>query len=52
MFNTGKDRFAFEMIHFIKSSSINVDKSQLPDMPQIWESHFTQSLETLLAECN
>ena len=45
----GQDKFAFEMVYFIKSSSekLSIDDS----VNSLWESHFIQGLESLLVEC-
>jgi hypothetical protein len=46
----GKDRFAFEMSHFIKTSSENI-KTGSKDIAILWEFNFVKGLETLLVEC-
>lgn len=45
----GHDKFAFEMVHFLKASlEQGMRDSSLSD---IWETNFVQGLESLLVEC-
>lgn len=55
----GHDKFAFEMVHFVKSAlkknddrpvsgNKNVPKKNIEDL---WETNFVQGLESLLVEC-
>lgn len=55
----GHDKFAFEMVHFVKSTlkkhddrpssgNKNAPKMSIEDM---WETNFVQGLESLLVEC-
>ena len=55
----GHDKFAFEMVHFVKSS-LNKSSDRPPSANKIspkkniedfWESNFVQGLESLLVEC-
>jgi len=41
------DKFAFEMVHFVKSSRDEGDGS----VTALWDRNFTKGLETLLVEC-
>jgi hypothetical protein len=41
------DKFAFEMVHFVKSSRDEGDGS----ITALWDRNFTKGLETLLVEC-
>ena len=51
----GSDRFAFEMVHFLKSSRKNAKgprgEGAAGEMAQLWEALFLDGLETLLVEC-
>lgn len=54
----GHDKFAFEMVHFVKSSQNkgmdrpssgnNLSGKKIEDL---WETNFVQGLESLLVEC-
>lgn len=44
----GHDKFAFEMVHFVKGSQEQPDEGSIS---QIWERLFVSGLETLLVEC-
>lgn len=45
----GRDRFAFEMVHFIKNNSdFDGDPKEIATL---WDFNFTKGLETLLVEC-
>ena len=46
----GHDKFAFEMIHFVKSSDETVNNGS-KHMAAIWEKNFIRGLENLLVEC-
>lgn len=49
----GRDRFAFEMIHFVKTErkKINNIEFDREDIALLWENSFIKGLETLLVEC-
>ena len=54
----GHDKFAFEMVHFVKSTlgkmdrpSSNSDTAKKFSVEDAWESNFVQGLESLLVEC-
>ena len=42
------DKFAFEMVHFVKSTSRNEDDASITGL---WDRDFSKGLETLLVEC-
>jgi hypothetical protein len=44
----GHDKFAFEMVHFVKSAR---DTQFEGSIAQAWEKSFLRGLETLLVEC-
>lgn len=44
----GHDKFAFEMVHFVKSSN---EQQFDGSIAQTWEKCFVRGLETLLVEC-
>ena len=44
----GSDKFAFEMVHFVKSSR---DQNEEGSITSFWEKSFLKGLETLLVEC-
>ena len=46
----GSDKFAFEMVHFLKSAAKG-SKTPADSMAFHWEQTFLQGLETLLVEC-
>lgn len=46
----GSDKFAFEMVHFLKSAGKN-SKAAAQTMAYHWEKIFLEGLETLLVEC-
>lgn len=45
----GHDKFAFEMVHFVKSAAENFKADN--NLTTIWEQNFVHGLETLLVEC-
>lgn len=45
----GTDKFAFEMVHFVKSGTDS--KAPVGSLLQKWEKCFVKGLETLLVEC-
>lgn len=45
----GHDKFAFEMVHFVKSATANLKGDGT--LASIWEENFVHGLETLLVEC-
>lgn len=50
----GHDKFAFEMVHFVKSTlNKGNDRHNTANnsIEGLWESNFVQGLETLLVEC-
>ena len=46
----GTDKFAFEMVHFVKASSENRNMPE-DSLMYKWEKCFIKGLETLLVEC-
>jgi hypothetical protein len=44
----GHDKFAFEMVHFVKTAK---DQQFEGNVAQTWEKFFLRGLETLLVEC-
>lgn len=46
----GHDKFAFEMVHFVKSAGDNLNKRDKSVAAQ-WEVNFLFGLESLLVEC-
>ena len=49
----GHDKFAYEMVHFVKSV-VNDNKGKTLEnktIADVWEQSFLQGLETLLVEC-
>ena len=46
----GSDKFAFEMVHFLKSATKS-SKAAAQTMASHWEKIFLEGLETLLVEC-
>ena len=55
----GHDKFAYEMVHFVKSSlgkgsdrpSSAKDTASIKNVEDMWETNFVQGLESLLVEC-
>ena len=54
----GHDKFAFEMVHFVKSTlgkkerpSSGTKSTKKLSVEDAWESNFVQGLESLLVEC-
>ena len=45
----GHDKFAFEMVHFVKASIEQGTRSK--NITDFWEFNFVQGLESLLVEC-
>lgn len=43
------DKFAFEMIHFVKSKRVDGDGTD--SMANVWDTNFSRGIETLLVEC-
>jgi hypothetical protein len=52
----GVDKFAFEIIHFIKSTKVLLGNSKVQksadDLTTTWDQAFVSGLETLMVECS
>lgn len=45
----GHDKFAFEMVHFVKASVERISGEK--NLAELWEANFVSGLESLLVEC-